>query len=87
MKPGGGGEPTGDLLEAIKTDLGGFAAFKEAFAKAAIGRFGSGWAWLSLGADRTLCMCSRPNEDNRGMTGVVDFPGTAVLGLDVWEHA
>ncbi len=50
---GGGGEPTGDLAEAIKKDLGGYAAFKEAFSKAAVGRFGSGWAWLCLKPERT----------------------------------
>jgi Fe-Mn family superoxide dismutase len=84
---GGGGEPTGDLLKAIKTDLGGFAAFKEAFTKAAMARFGSGWTWLCVGADQKLCIYSTPNQDNPLMTGVVDSLGAPVLGLDVWEHA
>jgi Fe-Mn family superoxide dismutase len=84
---GGGGEPTGELADAIKRDLGGFAAFKEAFNKAAIGRFGSGWAWLCLGGDKKLCVCSTPNQDNPLMTGIVECLGVPILGLDVWEHA
>jgi superoxide dismutase, Fe-Mn family len=82
MKPGGGGEPTGTLAQAITSDLGGFAAFKEAFAKAATTRFGSGWAWLVVKGGK-LAVTSTPNQDNPLMDG----SGTPILGLDVWEHA
>jgi superoxide dismutase, Fe-Mn family len=82
MKPGGGGEPTGPLAEAITRELGGFAAFKEAFAKAATTRFGSGWAWLQVGKDGKLAVSSTPNQDSPLMEGA-----TPLLGLDVWEHA
>lgn len=87
MGPGGGGQPGGDLAAAIDNDLGGFSSFQEAFAKAGATRFGSGWAWLSVGADGKLCVCSTPNQDNPLMAGIVDCPGTPILGLDVWEHA
>ncbi len=82
MKPGGGGEPTGALAAAIDADLGGFVAFKDAFAKACLTRFGSGWGWLVLGKDGTLAITSGPNQDNPIMDGL-----TPILGLDVWEHA
>jgi len=82
MKPGGGGEPTGAVGDAIKAELGGFNAFKEAFAKAAATRFGSGWAWLVVGKDGKLAVTSTPNQDSPLMEGI-----TPVLGLDVWEHA
>jgi Fe-Mn family superoxide dismutase len=83
MKPGGGGEPTGALAQAINSELGGFAAFKEAFNKAATTRFGSGWAWLVVGKDGKLAVTSTPNQDSPLMDG----SGTPILGLDVWEHA
>ena len=79
----GGGEPTGALAQAITSDLGGFAAFKEAFAKAATTRFGSGWAWLVVGKDGKLAVTSTPNQDSPLMDG----SDTPLLGLDVWEHA
>jgi superoxide dismutase, Fe-Mn family len=82
MKPGGGGEPAGALAAAIGSDLGGFPAFKDAFTKAALGRFGSGWAWLIVGKDGKLAVTSTANQDNPIMEGV-----KPVLGLDVWEHA
>ena len=82
MKPQGGGEPTGAVAEAIKTDLGGFAAFKEALTKAATTRFGSGWGWLVAKGGK-LAVISTPNQDNPLMDG----SGTPLLGLDVWEHA
>ena len=82
MKPGGGGEPVGALATAIGSELGGFAAFKEAFAKAATTRFGSGWAWLLVGPDGKLAVASMPNQDNPLMEGK-----TPLLGLDVWEHS
>jgi len=82
MKPGGGGEPTGAVGDAIKAELGGFNAFKEAFAKAAATRFGSGWAWLVVGKDGKLAVTSTANQDSPLMEGI-----TPVLGVDVWEHA
>jgi Fe-Mn family superoxide dismutase len=82
MSPAGGGEPTGDLAKAIDTELGGFAKFKEDFAKAATTRFGSGWAWLSVTPAGKLVVESTPNQDNPYMAG-----NTPILGLDVWEHA
>ncbi|WP_442604351.1 superoxide dismutase [Paenibacillus sp. KN14-4R] len=80
--PNGGGEPTGAILAAIDSELGGFAKFKEDFAKAATTRFGSGWAWLSVNAEGALVVSSTPNQDSPIMEGL-----TPVLGLDVWEHA
>jgi len=83
----GGGEPTGELGEAIKGELGGFDAFKQTFADAAAGRFGSGWAWLVVKEDGSLAVCSTPNQDSPLMKGVAECTGTPVIGLDVWEHA
>jgi superoxide dismutase, Fe-Mn family len=81
MSPKGGGEPTGELAQAITTELGGFAKFKEAFSNAGATRFGSGWAWLSLDGGK-LKVESTPNQDNPYMEG-----RTPILGVDVWEHA
>jgi Fe-Mn family superoxide dismutase len=86
LSPKGGGQPTGPLNDAITSQLGGFEAFKESFSKAAATRFGSGWAWLCVKADKTLCVCSSPNQDNPLMD-ISECPGTPILGLDVWEHA
>jgi Fe-Mn family superoxide dismutase len=77
----GGGEPRGELAEAIKSAFGSFADFKTKFTQAAIGRFGSGWAWLLI-KDGKLVLDSTPNQDTPLMAG-----GKPVLGLDVWEHA
>ncbi|PJX27670.1 superoxide dismutase [Advenella sp. S44] len=82
MSPQGGGQPDGKLAAAIDADLGGLDKFKEAFTKAAISRFGSGWAWLSVTPDKKLVVESTANQDSPLMTG-----NTPVLGLDVWEHA
>ncbi|MDO3665451.1 superoxide dismutase [Acinetobacter higginsii] len=82
MSPHGGGEPTGDIAEAIQQQLGGFDAFKDAFTKAAISRFGSGWAWLSVTPEHKLVVESSGNQDSPLMHG-----NTPILGLDVWEHA
>lgn len=82
LSPNGGGAPTGSLAAAIDADLGGFEAFKDAFAKAAATRFGSGWAWLSVSAEGTLVVHSTANQDSPIMDG-----HTPILGLDVWEHA
>ncbi|HKL03964.1 MAG TPA: superoxide dismutase [Cryomorphaceae bacterium] len=86
MSPDGGGKPSGDLAEAIKSDLGGFEKFKEEFEKAAATRFGSGWAWLIVNNNGKLQITSTPNQDNPLMP-VADVKGTPILGLDVWEHA
>ncbi|MNP26771.1 Superoxide dismutase [Mn] [compost metagenome] len=80
--PNGGGNPTGELAQAIDSELGGLDKFKEEFAKAATTRFGSGWAWLVVGKDGKLAVTSTPNQDNPLSEGL-----TPVLGLDVWEHA
>ncbi len=85
---GKGGSPSSDLQAAIDKDLGGMDSFKEKFAAAGATRFGSGWAWLCVNADGSLCVCSTPNQDNPLMgKSYVDCPGTPILGLDVWEHA
>jgi Fe-Mn family superoxide dismutase len=86
MAPNAGGAPDGALAAAIEKELGGFEKFKEDFSKAAATRFGSGWAWLCVKADKTLCVCSSPNQDNPLMD-IAECPGTPILGLDVWEHA
>lgn len=82
MSPQGGGQPTGAVAKAIDEQLGGFDAFKEAFTKAAISRFGSGWAWLSVTPEHQLIVESSANQDSPLMHG-----HTPILGLDVWEHA
>ena len=87
LSANGGGAPIGELAGAIEAELGGFDAFKAAFAKAGATRFGSGWAWLIVQADGTLAVTSTPNQDNPKMRGHVDVEGTPILGLDVWEHA
>ena len=81
MSPGGS-QPSSELSAAIDKAFGSLDAFKEAFAKAATGRFGSGWAWLVVGSDGGLSITSTPNQDNPLMEGK-----KAILGLDVWEHA
>jgi Fe-Mn family superoxide dismutase len=86
MSPNGGGEPTGAIGEAITATFGSYDKFKEEFSKAATTRFGSGWAWLCVKGDKSLCVCSSPNQDNPTMD-ISECPGTPVLGLDVWEHA
>ena len=86
MSPDGGGEPTGELAEAINTAYGSFEAFKEAFSKAAATRFGSGWAWLCAHEGGKVEVCSSANQDNPLMPGI-GCGGAPILGLDVWEHA
>ncbi|MDE3052870.1 MAG: superoxide dismutase [Gemmatimonadota bacterium] len=81
MSPKGGGEPTGKLADGIAKAFGDFAKFQEQFAAAAMGRFGSGWAWL-VNEGGKLAIVSTPNQDNPMMDGK-----HAVMGLDVWEHA
>jgi Fe-Mn family superoxide dismutase len=82
MAPSSGGAPTGDVAPAIDNAFGDFAKFRDAFKAAAVGRFGSGWAWLVAAKDGTLSIESTPNQDNPLMEG-----RHAILGLDVWEHA
>lgn len=86
MSPEGGGMPQGDLAEAINSSFGSFDAFSEEFNNAAKTRFGSGWAWLVVGADKKLAVGSTANQDNP-MMDISEFKGTPLLGLDVWEHA
>ena len=82
MSPNGGGNPQGDVAKAIDAELGGLEAFKEEFKKAALGRFGSGWAWLSITPEKKLVVENTLNQDSPLMHG-----NTPLLGLDVWEHA
>jgi Fe-Mn family superoxide dismutase len=82
MSPDGGGEPQGELAEAINKDLGGFNQFKEDFANTATTVFGSGWAWLVKDGSGKLLVKSTSNQDSPVMEGL-----TPLLGLDVWEHA
>lgn len=86
MSPQGGGTPSGDLARAMDTDLGGFDAFKTEFTKAALTRFGSGWAWLTVNPQGKLAVESSANQDNPRMEDI-GSGNTAILGLDVWEHA
>jgi Fe-Mn family superoxide dismutase len=82
MSPTGGGAPTGAIAKAIDKELGGYEKFKEAFTQAALTRFGSGWAWLSVTPEKKLVVESTANQDSPLMAG-----NTPILGLDVWEHA
>lgn len=82
MSPKGGGEPSGKLADAIKKTFGDFAAFQEKLAAAGVGQFGSGWAWLVKTSDGGVAVVSTPNQDNPVSNGQ-----TAILGVDVWEHA
>ena len=81
MAPGAGGAPSGAIADAINGTFGSFDSFKEQFAAAGVGRFGSGWAWLLKDGD-SLAVESSPNQDSPVMAGK-----TPLLGLDVWEHA
>jgi superoxide dismutase, Fe-Mn family len=81
MKAGGGGEPTGEVADAIEDAFGDFASFKDAVTKAAVGQFGSGWGWAYLSGGK-LVVKGFPNQDNPISAG-----GAPILGVDVWEHA
>lgn len=86
MSPSGGGAPTGAVAAAIAAELGGFDAFKDAFTKAALTRFGSGWAWLAVTKHGGLTVESSGNQDSPLMVGI-GSGNVPILGLDVWEHA
>ncbi|XP_077451083.1 superoxide dismutase [Mn]-like [Stigmatopora argus] len=86
MSPEGGGAPKGKMAKLIKDNFGTFDKFKEAFAKAAGTRFGSGWAWLAVKRSGKLFITSTPNQDNPLMD-CAENKGIPILGLDVWEHA
>lgn len=86
MSPNGGGQPTGELAEAINASFGSFDEFKAQFAKAGATQFGSGWAWLCVQKGGKLDVCGTPNQDNPLMPGI-GCGGTPILGMDVWEHA
>jgi len=82
MKPNGGGEPTGEIADGIKSTFGSFEEFKSKFSAAAAGRFGSGWAWLCLDNAGKLVIKDFPNQDSPLTAGL-----KPLLGIDVWEHA
>jgi len=85
MSPNGGGQPTGELLEAINKSFGSFEEFRKQFSTAAATRFGSGWAWL-VKTGSGLLVTSTPNQDNPLMD-LTEIKGTPILNIDVWEHA
>lgn len=86
MSPTGGGSPNGALLDAITSTFGSFDNFKEAYTKAALTRFGSGWVWL-IKKNESLEVVSTPNQDSPLMNGIVESNGIPIIGLDLWEHA
>lgn len=86
MSPKGGGKPSGKVAERIDADLGGYDAFKDKFTTAAKGRFGSGWAWLTVDKAGKVAVEDTANQDNPLMSGIASG-NTPILGLDVWEHA
>lgn len=86
LSANGGGEPTGELAEAINQTFGSFSELKTQLQNAGATRFGSGWAWLIVKADGQLAVTSTPNQDNPLMD-VAEVQGTPILGIDVWEHA
>jgi Fe-Mn family superoxide dismutase len=88
MSPNAGGEPKGKLADDIKSTFGGFDQFKEKFAAAGVGRFGSGWAWLIKNSSGKLEIVSTANQDSPLMgKAIAGAEGTPILGVDVWEHA
>ncbi|HAF33598.1 MULTISPECIES: superoxide dismutase [Sphingobacterium] len=86
LGPNAGGAPTGELAEAINATFGSFDELKKQLQAAGATRFGSGWAWLIVGADGKLAVTSTPNQDNPLMD-VAEVKGNPILGIDVWEHA
>lgn len=87
MTPGGNGLTEGQLMTAINTTFGSFDKFKDEFSNAAKSVFGSGWAWLCVGKDKSLFVTTSPNQDNPMMLQIAAKTGTPILGIDVWEHA
>ena len=87
LSPNGGGQPTGVLAEKINEKFGSFENFKTEFSSTAATQFGSGWAWLCIKSDGTLCVTSTANQDNPLMPTIGCDDATPILGLDVWEHA
>lgn len=86
LTPNSDKQPIGEVAQAIDKTFGNFDAFKTQFSQAAMGRFGSGWAWLVVDSDKKLLIGSTPNQDNPLMD-ISELKGTPILGLDVWEHA
>ncbi len=86
MAPNAGGEPTGELADAINATFGSFAELKTQLQNAGATRFGSGWSWLIVDAAGKLVVTSTPNQDNPLMD-IAEVKGTPILGIDVWEHA
>lgn len=84
--PANSGAPSAALAEAINKVYGSLDALKEKMNTAGATRFGSGWAWLCVDAQKNLCVCSTPNQDNPLMD-IAECPGTPIMGIDVWEHA
>jgi len=82
MKKGGGGQPSGELLKGVERRFGSFTVFKDELTKAALGQFGSGWAWLVLDANKQLGIEATPNQDSP-----ISQNKQPLLGVDVWEHA
>jgi Fe-Mn family superoxide dismutase len=85
INPENKGHLSGELKDKIESQFGSVDEFKKEFSDAAGSRFGSGWAWLCVKADGSLCVCSTPNQDNPLMNN--EDPRTPIMGLDVWEHA
>ncbi|MFT6203248.1 MAG: Fe-Mn family superoxide dismutase [Spirosomataceae bacterium] len=85
INPENKGRLSGELKDKIESQFGSVDEFKKEFSDAAGSRFGSGWAWLCVKADGSLCVCSTPNQDNPLMDN--EDPRTPIMGLDVWEHA
>ena len=86
MQPEGGGEPDGEIISSINEAFGSFDVFKSRLEEAGLKRFGSGWAWLIVDANKKLSIGSTPNQDNPLMD-LSELKGTPILGIDVWEHA
>jgi Fe-Mn family superoxide dismutase len=87
LTPGGATSPQGALSAEIESTFGSFASFRQQFMDSGAKRFGSGWSWLIRNPEGKLAVISTPNQDNPLMVGIVDQPGTPILGMDVWEHA
>ncbi|MDG0963671.1 MAG: superoxide dismutase [Opitutales bacterium] len=87
LSPEGASLPDGALQDSISSTFGNLEAMKDIFLKAALTRFGSGWAWLIQQSDGSLAITSTPNQDSPLMEGLADDIGTPLIGLDVWEHA